>query len=68
MIQQYARAKIGQARAKVLMLYLGCFYSALLPLQGQQLDLALQKRDSANIALQQKDNVRAAQLYFDALA
>lgn len=68
MIKQYASAKIGQARAKVLMLYLGCFYSALLPLQGQQLDLALQKRDSANIALQQKDNVRAAQLYFDALA
>ena len=54
-------------RAKTFGLCIGyCFFIAL-PLSGQQIRLALQKRDSANIALHQKDNVRAAQLYFEAL-
>lgn len=55
-------------RAKTFGLCIGYCFFIVLPLSGQQLRLALQKRDSANIALQQKDNVRAAQLYFDALA
>ncbi len=54
-------------RAKTFGLCIGYCLFIVLPLSGQRLRLALQKRDSANIALQQKDHVRAAQLYFEAL-
>ena len=54
-------------RAKTFGLCVGYCFFMVLPLLGQDLRFALQKRDSANMALRQKDNVRAAQLYFEAL-